>query len=127
MLGYTLAYLINSNAWSLSLLATLAMLVTSALTTTKRTRIKDRYLFLDCLIAIVASTGLVLFGLYLFLPEALNQLFFFLPFWGILLGNAISGIALGVSRWLSELRSRSSEIEALLAMGATKAEALPPL
>lgn len=126
LLGLTLSFLIKSNAWGWSFFAAAVMLVTSALTTTKRTRIKYARLFLDCLLAIVASTAFVLTVLYCFLPEALNQLFFFLPFLGILLGNAISGIALGVSRWLSELKQHRTDIEALLAIGATKAEAIRP-
>ena len=126
LLGFILSFLIKNNAWGFSFLAATVMLVVSAITTTRRTRIKYRALLLDCLIAILVSTGGILLTLMLFMPEALKQLFFFLPFLGILLGNAISGIALGVSRWLSELKVRYAEIEALLAVGASKIEALHP-
>ena len=45
-----------------------------------------------------------------------------IPLLGMVLGNSLTGISLGLDRFLSELRSRQGEIETLLALGATRRE-----
>jgi putative ABC transport system permease protein len=46
-----------------------------------------------------------------------------IPLLGMVLGNALTGISLGLDRFLSELRARRGEVEMLLAHGATRWEA----
>lgn len=45
-----------------------------------------------------------------------------IPLLGMVLGNALTGISLGLDRFLSELRRRRGEVEMLLAHGATRWE-----
>jgi putative ABC transport system permease protein len=45
-----------------------------------------------------------------------------IPLLGMVLGNSLTGISLGLDRFLSELRSRRGEVEMLLAHGATRWE-----
>ena len=45
-----------------------------------------------------------------------------IPLLGMVLGNSLTGISLGLDRFLSELRSRQGEIETMLALGATRWE-----
>jgi len=45
-----------------------------------------------------------------------------IPLLGMVLGNSLTGISLGLDRFLSELRSRQGEIETMLALGATRRE-----
>lgn len=47
-----------------------------------------------------------------------------IPFAGILLGNSLSGISLGLDQWLFRLQSQSDRIELLLSHGATRFEAI---
>ena len=45
-----------------------------------------------------------------------------IPLLGMVLGNSLTGISLGMERFLRELRNRRGEVEALLTLGATRWE-----
>jgi putative ABC transport system permease protein len=45
-----------------------------------------------------------------------------IPLLGMVLGNSLTGISLGLDRFLSELRNRRGEVETLLTLGATRWE-----
>jgi putative ABC transport system permease protein len=45
-----------------------------------------------------------------------------IPLLGMVLGNSLTGISLGLDRFLSELRTRRGEVETLLTLGATRWE-----
>lgn len=47
----------------------------------------------------------------------------FIPLMGMLVGNSLNAVALGLERLLSELRARRAEVEAALALGASRSEA----
>ena len=49
-----------------------------------------------------------------------------IPLIGMILGNSLTGIALGLDRFLDHLSTRHAEIELRLAFGATRREALAP-
>ncbi len=49
-----------------------------------------------------------------------------IPLLGMILGNSLTGIALGLDRFLEHLAVRRAEIELRLAFGATRSEALTP-
>ncbi|MHC5038449.1 MAG: ABC transporter permease [Planctomycetota bacterium] len=48
---------------------------------------------------------------------------YFVPLSGMLVGNSLNAVALGLDRLLSDLKVRRSEVETALAVGATPAEA----
>jgi putative ABC transport system permease protein len=50
-----------------------------------------------------------------------------IPIAGMILGNAMTGAALAGERLQSELRGRSAEVEAMLALGFTGGEAVAPM
>ncbi|MDE0865082.1 MAG: iron export ABC transporter permease subunit FetB [Rubripirellula sp.] len=45
-----------------------------------------------------------------------------IPLLGMVLGNSLTGISLGLDRFMSELRNRRGEVETMLALGATRWE-----
>ncbi|MCP4942587.1 MAG: iron export ABC transporter permease subunit FetB [Planctomycetaceae bacterium] len=45
-----------------------------------------------------------------------------IPLLGMVLGNSLTGISLGLDRFLSELKNRRGEVETMLALGATRWE-----
>ncbi len=49
-----------------------------------------------------------------------------IPLLGMILGNSLTGIALGLDRFLEHLAVRRAEVELRLAFGATRGEALKP-
>lgn len=52
---------------------------------------------------------------------------YFIPLLGMILGNSLTGVALGLDRCLSGLADRQGEVEGLLAVGATPWEAARPI
>jgi putative ABC transport system permease protein len=52
---------------------------------------------------------------------------YFIPLLGMILGNALTGVSLGLDRCLTELDEGRSRVEALLAFGATRWEASRPV
>lgn len=50
-----------------------------------------------------------------------------IPLLGMVLGNSLTGISLGLDRFLSELKNQRAEIETMLALGATRTEATSKL
>jgi ABC-type iron transport system FetAB permease component len=60
-------------------------------------------------------------------PEPWFNSRIFIPTLGMLLGNSISGIALGIRSFLTSIVERRDETEILLAFGATRWEATMPL
>src|ERR1700722_9999814 len=50
-----------------------------------------------------------------------------IPLLGMILGNTLNGVSLGLDRLGSELTGRRDQVEALLALGATRWEAARPL
>lgn len=50
-----------------------------------------------------------------------------IPLVGMILGNTLSGISLGLDRFAGELDGRRDEVEGLLALGATRWEAALPI
>jgi putative ABC transport system permease protein len=50
-----------------------------------------------------------------------------IPLLGMVLGNSLTGISLGMDRFLSELLGRRGEVETLLALGATRWESVRDL
>ncbi len=100
------------------------MLLTSAYTAAARTGVKRSALIADCLTGLLVSTLLVMVPLMLWYGD---RRFFsgpvVIPFVGILLGNSLSGLCLGVAQWERELKQRRPEIEYWVSLGATPREA----
>ncbi|WP_420897210.1 ABC transporter permease [Bifidobacterium dolichotidis] len=49
-----------------------------------------------------------------------------IPITGMLLGNAVSALALGLNRFFDSMRERADDVQTMLALGATKWEAARP-
>lgn len=60
-------------------------------------------------------------------PSYLHDAQIFLPFTGLLLGNSLSGISLGLKQWTASLAIQRDLIESRLAHGATRWEAAQPV
>ena len=69
-------------------------------------------------------TGVALFGIIDVDPWYMPQ--YAIPLLGMMLGNTLSGISLGLDRFGDGLVTQRHQVEALLAMGATRWEAALP-
>jgi putative ABC transport system permease protein len=90
-------------------------------------RTKSRYprIFLNSLLSVgLASMIVGSFGVFaIFRLEPWYQAQYVIPIIGMMLGNILNGISLGLDRFMSLLEERSHELESRLAMGATRWEA----
>ena len=128
-IGYVLVYVFAVARWWLVLLTLVAMLVAATATATRRTGSRapaDRRAM--CTIsgtAMFVSAGLVL----AYVTEVVLRVHpwyqprYLIPLFGMIVGNAMNGAALGAERFESEMESRRGEVEAYLALGATPARA----
>jgi putative ABC transport system permease protein len=85
-----------------------------------------RGIYVHSIVAVWASAWLVAaYGLVVVLRKATPWYHpqFTIPLTGMILGNSLNGISLGLSRFLQELSASRSVIEVLLALGATRWEA----
>ena len=57
-------------------------------------------------------------------PSLLSKAHVTLPFLGLLLGNSLTGVGLGLDRFIETVRSERNQIETDLALGASREEAL---
>ncbi len=64
---------------------------------------------------------------FLFTKNAASEISVILPFTGLLIGNSLSGISLGISEWNRAIVRQSGWIETRLAHGATCWEASHPV
>ena len=90
-------------------------------------RIDHRYtsIYPTAIFAVWASTWTVtsITVLIIVRPQPWHSPQVVIPLLGMVLGNSLTGISLGLDRFLSELRSRRGEVETLLTLGATRWEA----
>ena len=125
LIGVVLQWVFALNAWYAVLaMATLMTLVAGA-SAVQRTRVRFSGVWSSSLISVWASswfvTGIALLAVVQVHPWYRPQ--YAIPLLGMILGNTLSGISLGLDRFAGELKSRRDEIETLLALGATRWEA----
>jgi putative ABC transport system permease protein len=91
----------------------------------ERTRNRYSGIWLNSIVSVWASSWLVtafaLFGIMRVAPWYRPQ--YAIPLLGMILGNTLSGISLGLDRFSGDLQVRRDEIETFLALGATRWEA----
>lgn len=123
-LGYVLTWIFANNTAVICLLISLVMTFNSALHS--RSRVKSRYpgLLLDNLLATALSIWpMALVGSLMLGKEEWSSVEIFLPFLGILLGNSVNGISMGIDHFTNGIREKREEVLEWLALGGTKIEA----
>jgi len=125
VLGYVLLPIFVANRWWLTSLYTICMLLIAGAEAVSRPSHAYSGMLLEVLLAMgVAGAAAITFGL-----AAVVQVYpwydaqYLIPMLGMLLGNACSSVAVGLSSVLEELSSGRDKVEALLALGATRIEA----
>ena len=89
-------------------------------------RIDHRYpsIYATAIFSVWASTWIVMAVTILLIvrPQPWHSPQVVIPLLGMVLGNSLTGISLGLDRFLSELRNRRGEVETFLTLGATRWE-----
>ncbi|ABW31660.1 ABC transporter permease [Acaryochloris marina] len=125
LVGYILAWVFAlDNPWLVFFVA-LMMSVIAGNASVNRTQRRFPAIFWRSLLSILASsalvTGLLVGGIIQIDPWYNPQ--YVIPLLGMVLGNTLTGTSLALDRLMEDLVRQQSQIEALLALGATRWEA----
>lgn len=128
VMGYVLAYVIRANnGWLVVGLICLMTLAAAQITMSRASNI-PKGLTGTVLLALVVTMLLMLsiVAEAIVRPHPWYAAQLVIPITGMLLGNTVSAISLALTRFFDSMRSRSGEVQTLLALGATKWEAARP-
>lgn len=128
ILGFVLTWIFAHNTAVIAIVAALFMTLNAGIHS--RSRVKTRYpgMFLDHLISTVLSIWpLVFIGTQLFRSTPWWSVEQFLPLMGMLLGNTLNGISVGVENYTHVIQEKREEILGHLALGASTDEATKSL
>jgi putative ABC transport system permease protein len=128
LIGFVLGWVFSVGHWSLVLALASVMVVVAAGTAVRRPEKGYPGVWIDGLVSIWVSswviTAVALGAVIRHAPWYAPQ--YAIPLLGMLLGNSLNGVSLGLDRFAGELASQRDRVDALLALGATRWEAARP-
>ncbi len=123
--GYILRWVLKSESLAVNLFILVVMTLVAAQAVTSRLKQKHMKYYVASLIALLGSVwplGFIALEVF-FRAEAVHQSIFFIPFMGVLMGNALSAISLAFVG-LERVRAENIlEIETFKSLGASSFEA----
>ncbi len=124
LLGYVLTWIFKHDTLPVIFIVSFIMTMNSAIHSRSRVEVKYKALLLDNLLATaIAIWPLAVIGTALQNGSFTFKAEVFLPMMGVMLGNTLNGISVGVDFFGTELKSKKDEVISLLALGATPKEA----
>jgi putative ABC transport system permease protein len=128
LIGFYLKYLFIWNNAFINLLWVVVMIVVATFTSTKRTGLKVKVMFIPVSVGFLATAMLV--GLYflllvLRLPNPFSAQYF-IPIMGIIMGNMLSSNVIALNAYFDSLQRESQMYYYLLGNGASRHEATAP-
>ncbi len=126
LIGFVLQWVFEIDRWYV-VLALMTVMTTIAGTAAVR-RVDSRYpgIWLDAVVSIWASSWLITAVAVFGVLQGVTPWYqprYTIPLLGMILGNALTGVSLGLGRLGEEFLTRRDRIETLLALGATRWEA----
>lgn len=125
LLGLVLKQIFELAAPGPVLLLALVMTIVAGVSAVRRVDVRYDTIYPTAIFAVWASAWIItsLTVLLIVRPQPWYTPRVVIPLLGMVLGNSLTGISLGLDRFLSQLRSRRGEVEMLLTLGATRWEA----
>lgn len=125
LIGLVLEWVFAIRRWEIVLGLMILMVLIAGLTAVRRTDRRYPGIWLNSIVSMWTSSWLItavaLFGIVRVRPWYEPQ--YAIPLLGMILGNTLTGVSLGLDRLTEELWSRRDQVDALLALGATRWEA----
>jgi putative ABC transport system permease protein len=123
--GYVLDWVFATRRWYVVLLTLLVMLVAATVTVAGRHPAQRRTVFSLAGVSMLVGAGLTLAYVQALVVRVSPWYDprYLVPLFGMIVGNAMNGAALATERLTSEMRTRRAEVEAMLSLGASPAEA----
>jgi putative ABC transport system permease protein len=128
--GYILVYLFENKHPLLTVLATAAMLTFAVTNIMNRVKVTLSGKIKKVIILSMATGTLISLLYFLFVVIALSPWHeprYFIPIAGMIIGNSMTGITLGVTRLIEGMHSQKTLIEGALMLGATPKVAAKPV
>ncbi|MGD9856622.1 MAG: iron export ABC transporter permease subunit FetB [Planctomycetaceae bacterium] len=130
LLGWVLQWIFEARHWSVIVGMMLVMSAIAGVSAVRRTERRYPGVWSTSLTAVMASSWIVLavalVGVMSPSAWSANPAQYAIPLMGMILGNTLNGISLGLDRLTEELLSRRAEVELRLCLGATRWEAARP-
>jgi len=127
LIGYVLEWIFGLQSWPIMLLLGVVMTTVAAFSAIGRVEHALPRMRINSLISIFASSWLVTaIALFAVIGQQAwkeNPAQYVIPFLGLILGNTLNGISLGMDRFGDQLSRRRGEIELILSLGGTRWEA----
>jgi putative ABC transport system permease protein len=125
LIGLVLQWVFRLNTWYAVLAIMLVMTVAAGNAGVQRSHLRYRGIWLVSVVSVWSSSWLMaVFALLaLVRVEPWYSPHYAIPLLGMILGNALNGVSLGLDRLGSELTTQRDQVETLLALGATRWEA----
>ena len=126
LIGLVLEWVFGADRWYVVLLLALVMTITAGVAAANRVERKYARLHWDAILAVWTSSWLTTaYVLLVVLGRGATwyEPQYLAPLLGMVLGNSLNGISLGVTALTESLYTRRGEVETLLALGATRWEA----
>lgn len=124
ILGLVLKQIFDLQSALPVMLLAAAMTVIAGVSAVHRIEHRHPSIYPNAIFAVWASTWTVTAVTVLLIvrPQPWHSPQVVIPLLGMVLGNSLTGVSLGMDRFLSELRNRRDEVETLLTLGATRWE-----
>jgi len=125
LIGFVLEWLFTQENALVILAISLVMTSVAGVASVNRTKRRFAGIYWNSLLSVLVSASLVtsfaLLGIIQVEPWYDPQ--YLIPLLGMVLGNTLNGISLGLDRFMEGLISQRDQVETLLALGATRWEA----
>ncbi len=125
LIGLVLQWVFQLHQWPIVVALMLLMTLAAGIAAVRSSRQRYPLIYLNSIAAVLLSswtvTGLALLAIVPVRPWYTPQ--YAIPILGMILGNTLSGIALGLNRLGTELDVGRAQVETRLALGATRWEA----
>lgn len=126
LIGLVLEWVFRVDRWYIVLALMGVMTLVAGVTSVQRNERRYRGIWLDTVVMVWASSWLVAaYGIFVVLRgvDTWYHPQYTIPLLGMILGNTLNGISVGLATYTESLVARRAEIETLLALGATRWEA----
>jgi putative ABC transport system permease protein len=125
LVGLVLEWVFGQDRWYVVLGLMLVMTVLGAMVTIRRVHFRYPGIWISSLVSVWASSW-VMTAVALLVIMPVRPWYtprYAIPLLGMILGNTLNGISLGLDRLGGELAAKRGQVETLLALGATRWEA----
>ena len=126
LIGLVLNSVFSLDKWYAVLGLLLAMTIIAGISAVGRMERRYRGVYIDSVIAISCSSWIVAAYARLVVMRDVQPWYqpqYAIPLTGMILGNSLNGISLGMNRFSEQLSTQRSQLEAMMTLGATRWEA----